>query len=335
MVKFSSTVIRGNLRNSRLTRPRKTTRRLGRTVIVWHGRRLNRAHVRPLGGFKRCPDDFTQMLASFRRAIRAYRRLAKLAPSHYDPAVVDREALAREEQRRWMASWEPALEQVYGPLTPEERAAQRHADWLAEQPRPLHPRTQRAVDRELAHYEFWKAAGKRSQARYQEFQRRRPHDLPSLGKVAQLIEIAFDFGWIASGLDWRKPDRDELTMPPIESDWEADLRRAYGGKLAECADQQAMRIACVAQAAAPGLPAVPGPCRSDGIPVSPESGAEPKHEAAPSANQPQPAAAGPPTSTVPAVPDTNAQPVPAYRRRDAWASLARHQCRLANPSFLR
>ena len=104
---------------------RQTTRHTCRSRITRCWRSINRPHVRCLGGFERGPDFLTQMLASYRRAIRAYRRLAKLAPSYYDTAVMDREARARDEQRRWIASWEPDLEKVYGPLTTEEREAQR------------------------------------------------------------------------------------------------------------------------------------------------------------------------------------------------------------------
>lgn len=210
-----------------MPRTRKPSRPVGRRLTVRRWRPLVRPHVRSLGGFEPGPDPLTQALGAFRRAIRAYRRLAKLAPSRYDPAVVDREAQQREEQRQWIASWEPAMEKVYGPRTPAEREARRQADLLAEQPPPLHPRTQRAVERELAGYEFWKMAGKLSLTRYQEYQQRRPHDLPSLSQVARLLEIGFDFGWIATGGDWRNPAPDPFPAPP-PPDFEAGLRRAYG-----------------------------------------------------------------------------------------------------------
>jgi len=57
-------------------------------------------------------------LTTVPRAILAYRRLARLAPHHFNSAVVEGERRAREVRRRWMATWEPALEKAYGPSTP-------------------------------------------------------------------------------------------------------------------------------------------------------------------------------------------------------------------------
>ena len=86
---------------------RKTARLAARRSV----RNLNRLCLR---GRRRGPDDLSQALTAFGRAIRAHRRLARLAPSFFDSAVVDREAENRAEQRRWMASWEPALARIYG-----------------------------------------------------------------------------------------------------------------------------------------------------------------------------------------------------------------------------
>jgi hypothetical protein len=63
------------------------------------------ANRRCVCGCRRGPDDFTQALSAFRRALRTHRRLARLAPSFFDPAVVERERENRAEQRRWMALW--------------------------------------------------------------------------------------------------------------------------------------------------------------------------------------------------------------------------------------
>ena len=57
----------------------------------------------------RAPDDLRESLTAYGRALRAHRRLAKMAPRFFDQAVIDREASNRAEQRRWMATWEPVL----------------------------------------------------------------------------------------------------------------------------------------------------------------------------------------------------------------------------------
>ena len=65
-------------------------------------------------GHRRGPDDLAQALTAFQRAIWCHRRMARLAPRFFDATVVNRERREREEQRRWMALWEPALAKAYG-----------------------------------------------------------------------------------------------------------------------------------------------------------------------------------------------------------------------------
>jgi hypothetical protein len=57
----------------------------------------------------RAPDDLGAALVAFGRAVRAQRRLARLAPRFFDSATVDDERRQRDAQRRWMAEWEPIL----------------------------------------------------------------------------------------------------------------------------------------------------------------------------------------------------------------------------------
>jgi hypothetical protein len=109
-------------------------------------------------------------LTAFGRALRAHRRMAKLAPRFFDQAVIDREAENRAEQRRWMATWEPALAKAYG-TKPEMPAA---TDDL---PPPPPPCTQRAVERQLAAWNLWMEIGRAAMERHQQ---RHPHALLSL-----------------------------------------------------------------------------------------------------------------------------------------------------------
>jgi len=162
------------------------------TRRVW--RPLNRAAVRSLPGHRRSPDDLSQALTGFARALRCHRRLARLAPRFFDSIVVDREARERDERRRWMESWEPLLDKVYGPSRDLKQRPSAPADY----PPPLPGlRTQRAVERELAGWDFWMTLGRLALARHR---LRRPHALPTFTQLARLLRIAFDFGRLACGL---------------------------------------------------------------------------------------------------------------------------------------
>jgi len=168
-----------------------------------------RSCLRGRGG----PSDFTQMLTALGRAVRAHRQLARLAPSFFDAAVVDRERENRTEQQKWMATWEPYLAKAYG--VPPELPV------VAEVPRLPHPNTQRAVERRLAEMPLWLAAAHAARERHQQ---RRPHALPSLTQLARLLQLAFDLKYLALGLNSpnRLPDK-------ITYDYElTDLKRGYG-----------------------------------------------------------------------------------------------------------
>ena len=186
---------------------RKLIRRACHTTI----RRLNRSCVRVRW---RAPDDLGDALTAFDRALRAHRRLARLAPRFFDHAVIDREAENRAEQRRWMATWEPILARVYGvehtPAPPTD-----------DRP-PLPPlQTQHAVERQLAAWKLWLELGRTAMERHQ---RRHPHALPSLCRLARLLDLAFEFKKLALGLDSPNPLPDKITY---DDGW-PDLKRAYG-----------------------------------------------------------------------------------------------------------
>ncbi len=155
---------------------RKTTRRTARRRF----RRLTRGCLR---GRRRAPDDFSQALTAFRKAIRAHRRLARLAPSFFDAAVVDRAAFDRAERRRCRAIWQPILAKVYG-CEPEPNYPE--PDDRALPPPP----TQRAVERWLAEQNLWMDAGRVAFARHQ---RRYPQGILSLPRLVQLLRLARQF----------------------------------------------------------------------------------------------------------------------------------------------
>jgi hypothetical protein len=162
----------------------------------------------------RAPDDLGDALTAFGRALRAHRRMARLAPRFFDSAVIDREAQNRAEQRRWMAAWEPILARVYG----VEHAPAAPADDLP----PLPPlQTQQAVERHLAAWQLWMELGRAAMDRHR---RRHPHARLSLTRLARLLELAFDFKKLAVGLDSPNPLPEKITY---DDDW-PDLKRAYG-----------------------------------------------------------------------------------------------------------
>jgi len=81
-------------------------RRTWRSASRQHSRRVIRTAVRLRW---RAPDTLGTALASYRGAIAAHRRLARLAPRLFDSAVVDRERREQEARRLWMDSWKPAF----------------------------------------------------------------------------------------------------------------------------------------------------------------------------------------------------------------------------------
>jgi len=98
----------------------------------------------------------------------------------------------------------------------------READPLSELPPLPGPRTQRAVDRELAGRDFWLAAAGCALSCYRQ---RRPHAIPSFCQLARLAWLASELGRLDCGLDTVRP-RPKSTS--LAEDFEANLKRAYG-----------------------------------------------------------------------------------------------------------
>ena len=153
--------------------------------------------VRPsLRTLARAPDDLGAALVAFNRALRAHRRLARLAPGFFNSAVVDRERRQCEAQRRWRAEWEPVLAKVY--RTEPTPAPAPAADWPPLPP----PKVRRAVERELALWKFWLETGHLALERHR---RRRPHALIRFSRITRLLALGFAFGRLACGADSNLP----------------------------------------------------------------------------------------------------------------------------------
>ena len=155
-------------------------------------RNLDRSCLR---GRRRGPDDLSQAFTAFGRAIRAHRRLARLAPEFFDSALVEREASNRAEQRRWMALWKPLLDKVYGyePEPPDSDVGLPALPPVA---------TQHAVDLLLVEHHFCMEAGRLAMERHQQ---RYPHALCNWSRLARLLHLALGFKQLTCGLDSKHP----------------------------------------------------------------------------------------------------------------------------------
>jgi hypothetical protein len=262
-------------------------------------RNCNRCCLR---GRRSGPGDFAQMLIAYGRAIRAHRRLARLAPSFFDAAVVARERENRAEQRRWMAMWEPHVAKAYG-VDPKPVA-----DRVPLPPLPP-PRIQRAVDRQLAELSLWLAAAHAARERHRQC---RPHALPTLTQLARLLQLAFDLKKMILGLDSKNPLPEKITY-----DYKfTDLKRGYGHLLDPAPSAVASDGTIASGAATDG--AIAGGAATDGL-----CGSHPANRAAP--NTPPSSVAPPVEQERPVVPVSPpaAMPQTEPRRCDAWSRWAR------------
>ena len=190
--------------------PRRTLRFCRRPCSRRIKRRSYHSCLRHFAGYRRGPDYLVQALSALSRAIRAHRRMAKLAPHLFDATEMNRIEQRNKEDAEWCALWEPALEKVYGPST---------GKWPEPvYEKPLSPRTLRAVARHYALWRFWMDAASLALAK---FERRRPYLLPSLGRIARLLDIALTLAQLACG-DPAEPDNASHERAL------ADLQRAYG-----------------------------------------------------------------------------------------------------------
>lgn len=191
--------------NHLLNRP--LARRLNRRATNWIG-----AGPRP-----RPPDYLAFALRALRRVIRARRRLMKLAPELYDVAQVNRLAREREESDKLQAEMRAAIARVYGvnesglPPSPQPAAMPRSA------------RARRAIAAEEAEREHWLHVAREA---FDLYERRRPHALPCLRKVAALLDVSSILGRLATGLETL--DRPPAQTPPPNVSFQEALERVYG-----------------------------------------------------------------------------------------------------------
>ena len=169
-------------------------------------------------------------LQGLARAIRARRRLMRLAPHVFDRALVDRETAARAATAVREAELEQALNKIYGTAAPSPPTDAPSTDAPTSvlcpplSPWPKSRRTQQAMLREMAAYEWWFPIG---QAAFQRFQEKQPHVRLSLSTTARLLKVGSDLGRLATGLETTRP------KDPFEDEgypnFEAALKIACGG----------------------------------------------------------------------------------------------------------
>lgn len=171
---------------------RKLTRTTSRPVLRTASHRLDRGCLRTFPGHRSGPDDLSQALTAFTRALRIHRRLARLAPRFFDPAVVEEEVRRRTEEDRRLAILDRVLDKVYGQVSNPSPAP----DPVSTLPPLPSARTCRVVERELAELDAWLAAGRLALNRHHQS---RPHAIPGLDQVVRLIRVAMQCQQLACG----------------------------------------------------------------------------------------------------------------------------------------
>lgn len=173
-------------------------------------------------------DHLSQALTAFSRAIRAHRRLIKLAPEVFDTAVVHRNATEQAERAVLHRAVDSALEKVYGP-DPSELHRPQNENRCSNGAVKVQFSSRKQAKIEVLHAELrlWLEAGRIAWDRHQHL---RPHRLVSLGAVARMVNVAAQLGRLACGLPWpgrppAKPPEDfSLEAVPVEE----ALARIYG-----------------------------------------------------------------------------------------------------------
>ena len=153
------------------SRIRHLNRRLNRPLR----RRLAGRIVRKVGHAPRV-DYLARALSGFRRAGRARRRLARLAPEIFDDAVVQRLSLERADQERLHAELGAAMVKVYGPAAdPSELHRSTDAARCENSAETVQfsPRQSLVIEDTLAQCELWMTEARQSFARYQKLQQHR------------------------------------------------------------------------------------------------------------------------------------------------------------------
>ena len=205
------------------SRRRNLNRRLNRPLT----RRCSRRLVRRIGRGPRV-DQLRQALAAFGRAVRARRRLVKLAPECFDAALTPRLADEPRLAERRHRELDAALLNVYGQSEPHRCETNDRCGNGAETVR-FSRRRFHQIEVALVEYEAWMEAGRQSFARYRWWQ---PYRRVGLRTISRLIDVATQFGRLACGTDVN-PVTNRLLKDKADFDLHAisvedALERVYG-----------------------------------------------------------------------------------------------------------
>ena len=165
------------------------------------------------------PDYLGQAIAACRRVIRARRRLMKLAPDRFDAAVVDRAERAAAESNAVQEEFRSAVARIYG--VDESALPPRRVH----EPRRRSARTETTIAREFGIAECWTVEALEA---LQQFRRHRPHEIPSLNRIAALLDLASRLGRLSAGLETNQRETPDSLEPAVS--FREAIRRTYGDK---------------------------------------------------------------------------------------------------------
>jgi len=168
--------------------------RLGRRLSHRLSRSCSRRLNRPLGG--RAPNYLGQALAAFGRAVRAHRRLIKLAPERFDVAVRDRLARERAAEDQRLNQWAAEIAKVYG-VSEAEAVKQMHQGRNGAETVRKSSAREREVERWQGKLESWLAIG---QEAFDWHETLTPHRWLSLGTIARLLDLSSSLGRLSTGM---------------------------------------------------------------------------------------------------------------------------------------
>jgi len=160
-----------------------------------------------------------EAIFAFRRAIRAHRRLMKLAPDRFDHARVTHLAAERAQALEKQKQWDVALEKSYG----ADAVKKLPQDWMLPKSPTHSVQTRRAIEKYFAEWDFWLQIGRDALSRAE-----RSHctSRMSLTSICSLVDTAMTLGRLATGREthWQPPPP-EL---PGTLTFEQSLEKIYG-----------------------------------------------------------------------------------------------------------
>jgi len=194
-------------------------------------RRLNRRDTEWVGpGLRPPPPNYIGMaLRAWRHAIRARRKLMKLAPEIWDMGVVKRLARERAEDEKLQAEMRAAIARVYGVSEADLPPPPNHDPFSWKRT----AQTKRAIERAESEREFWLHM---ADLAYEQFQSRRPHGWLTLSQIADLLDVASQLGRLATGLETFDHEPEQRIEPHLS--FRAALEKIYGSGNAEPAPAQ-------------------------------------------------------------------------------------------------